>query len=816
MTELAFIRDSESLGYILLDKLASATEKYAAKELNAHFERITGVELPVEVTGSAIEYTDKPSILIGRTAYVEELLGDFDWLALGEDGVVVITVNNRLILAGATPRGSLYAVYEFLERELGCRWLTPDCTVIPTRPSIVVSEVNHLHVPAFRYREVHYASGWDADWTVRQRLNGNFAPLDAVRGGQWSYAGFVHTFYELVPPEQYFEAHPEYYSEEILSSGERRRTASHAQLCLTNPDVVDVVMQRVTEWLDQQPQARIVSISQNDWNGYCQCAACSATDSHEGSPSGALIRFVNAVAERLEEKYPHVFFDTLAYTYTVEPPRHARPRHNVIVRLCHMNHVCDSHPLEKCGINAPYVDLLRQWCAISPEVFIWDYFTNFYHYFMPFPNLNGIAADIPLYAAAGVTGIFCQADGTPPQGPGALAELRAYLLARLLWNPLLDAKDIIQEFIDGYYGHAGPAIAAYNELLHKHVHDKPIHLNLYSPLGRCEFTHDFLTEAERLLDEAEAQVEGNATLRERVAAARLPLEYIWWKHNLVYKIKGLRYEAEPDTVQRTRRFFEVAMTCGAQALYERGRTLADEVENLLGFDLLKLETGRLKLLVAPQLGGRIISLVDTRSGYDWMRHASPLSLGYPFSGGYEEYSEVVWRSPGWKENYSAEADNASITMVADLENGLKLQRVITIEGAEAVAVESTLINSSKHNQDALLRTHGEFALQSPDDTLAWLCQVGGDVKLHAPWRQGAASGDIWFEGVDKPAGRWGLKMDVAELHFEFEPLDVDRCLLSWSDDEHAVRFDTYGAAKRLKPGESTTIRQRWCYKQTSA
>ena len=53
-------------------------------------------------------------------------------------------------------------------------------------------------------------------------------------------------------------------------------------------------------------------------------------------------------------------------------------------------------------------------------------------------------------------------------GPGAeMAELRAWVLAQLLWNPQQDDRALIKEFLRGYYGkRAGDLIERYLELMH--------------------------------------------------------------------------------------------------------------------------------------------------------------------------------------------------------------------------------------------------------------------------------------------------------------------------------------------------------------
>lgn len=75
--------------------------------------------------------------------------------------------------------------------------------------------------------------------------------------------------------------------------------------------------------------------------------------------AGTVIRFVNAVAEAVEQEFPDVIIDTLAYQYTRKPPKLVRSRHNVCVRLCTIE-CCFVHPLRSCrhdDPDAPNIDL---------------------------------------------------------------------------------------------------------------------------------------------------------------------------------------------------------------------------------------------------------------------------------------------------------------------------------------------------------------------------------------------------------------------------------------------------------------------------
>lgn len=91
---------------------------------------------------------------------------------------------------------------------------------------------------------------------------------------------------------------------------------------------------------------------------------------------GSLLRFVNAIAETVKIRYPHLSIDTLAYQHTFEPPLHTVPRDNVIIRLCTWNPILSQKHIERRNIR----EALTRWKAVCNRIYIWDYTTNFSDY----------------------------------------------------------------------------------------------------------------------------------------------------------------------------------------------------------------------------------------------------------------------------------------------------------------------------------------------------------------------------------------------------------------------------------------------------
>jgi Domain of unknown function (DUF4838)/Glycosyl hydrolase family 67 N-terminus len=527
---------------------ASEPVQHAAKELADFLEQISGGSFTV--TDEAPRSGSR--VYVGPQA-AKQIDPTFLTGGLGHDGIIVKTVGDHLVLAGGQPRGTLYAVYTFLEDYLGCRWWSSTESTIPKKPTLEIGEINVRYTPILEYREPFWFDAHDGDWAVRNKCNGNSVRVDGVRGGKHRYEGFVHTFYPLIPPEKYFDAHPEWFSEI-----DGKRKTERGQLCLTNEAMRQELVKNLRTRLRANPTATIASVSQNDWHGNCQCAKCAAVEKEEGSPAGLMIRFVNAVAEDIEEEFPHVAISTLAYQYTRKPPLHVKPRDNVIVRLCSIE-ASFSVPLAD-ERNKPFRDDIIGWSKICDRLYVWDYVTNFRHHIMPHPNLRVLGPNVKFFADHSVKGIFEQ--GAYTTNGAEMAELRAWVLAKLLWDPSRNGDALVNEFIEGYYGPAAPHIKAYLKVTHDALAKGRNWLGCFEKFTANFLSFDTLARGWEHLAKAEAAVRDDPDLHFRVQVAQLPVMYTimmrWDEMRDAAQQAGVDWPM-PDSIQETYdRFMVVA------------------------------------------------------------------------------------------------------------------------------------------------------------------------------------------------------------------------------------------------------------------
>lgn len=497
---------------IVTDPTANPTERFAAHELADVLQQITGAAFEIQTNATA----PARAIFVGPGTAARRLFKDVAFDRLGNEELIIRTRDGNLLLAGGRPRGTIYAVSRFLQEQCGVRWWTPWASTIPKQSTLQIGDLNLREKPAFEYREPFWFTAFDPDWAWQNGCNGSSFDIPPDKGGHIIYKGFVHTSYALVPPAEYFSTHPEWFA---LING--KRVDHDAQLCLTDPGLRDFVVQRVKEWLRESPDANIVSVSQNDNTSPCECTNCRALDEEEASHAGSMIAFVNYVADRIGPEFPNVAIDTLAYQYTRKPPKTLRPRPNVIVRLCSIE--CNfREPLDGPS-NAAFADDIRGWSRITDRLYVWDYVTDFAHYAQPHPNWFTMGPNLRFFQAHHVKGVF--EEGAYQSYGSEMAEMRAWVLAQLMWNPQQDDRALIREFLNGYYGTAAGPIWRYMELLNDA--SRGYNLTCYSPPSAPFLQFRTLAKAEKLWQQAADAVAGDEELLARVRLGHLPVRYVW-------------------------------------------------------------------------------------------------------------------------------------------------------------------------------------------------------------------------------------------------------------------------------------------------
>ena len=467
----------------------------------------------------------------------------------GPEGFRYRIFDKDIEIEAANEQAMVYAVYDWLERVAGCRYYTRTCEYIPFDASLRVCFEEYSCSPVLEYREILYRDFSDVEFAEKHKMTPS-----SKREESWGF--WCHSFYTLCPPEQYFQEHPEYFA---LYEG--KRIGEKSQLCLSNPEVFEIVLANLKKHMAEKPGARYWSVSQNDNDAYCQCEKCRERNQRDGSPMGSVLDFVN----RIGAHFPDKVISTLAYWYTRKAPAMTRPAENVHIMLCNIE-ANRGLPIETDEKSTGSRKELLDWKEICQNVFLWDYCIQFRNLVSPFPNLRVLGPNIRFFVENHVRSLFSQCNR---EIGGEFHELRGYLLAKLMWNPQVDEREVMLDFLKGYYKQAGPLILQYIDLIHDEMEKAGGELNIFGgPLdGKDTYLREELfRQYEALFEQAAALVQGDEEVLFRVETAALPVNY----GGIV-----LKYGSREEQLRRIGKFARQARKTGL-AMVEEWKITVDK------------------------------------------------------------------------------------------------------------------------------------------------------------------------------------------------------------------------------------------------
>ena len=787
---------------------ASPSEHNAATELQALFLEATGLTLPIV---AAPDTPDTPQIVIGQGAAAKALGVDPAAADIGEQGYVLRAVPPHVVIAGTPGAGTMYGVHRFAETALKVRWTAPGVTIVPkvtdvTFPNAADSSVQ----PAFNWRRIYYAwPGADRAFLAHQADNDGGDGPDATWGLQHSNAGQAHTYFNFISPDEYFDTHPEYFSE---IGGVRIR--EDTQLCLTNPDVLDIVTEKMLASMAASPNVRQFNFSQMDHYNGCECPKCKAMNELYGTAGGTQFWFVSELAKRTAAVYPDKQIGTLAYTYSEEPPVGLDLHPNVAIWLCHMYPSCDSHPIRTCDKNADYKRRAEAWSHLTGHLYIWHYIVDFMHYYNPFPNFFALADNLSFYREIGVEGIFLQ--GMNQGGGGEFSLLRPWFGAKLLWDPTQDPDRLIRRFLEDYYGAAWGPMYDWIHLLQDKVDHDNIHMHLYTNPAQGYLPEDVVVTGEALFKEAEQMVADDPVLLDRVQVAAMPLGYARFFPRNGYRIEDgmLRWNPGQATFDDVGAFIDMMNQHGFTSIRE-AQGSPDTMTLLymiLGVDqpVRTISNAALQVDVVPALAGRALRITDRVGGQTVTAWDRRPGLFYPFAGGLEDHvgegmNFFGWVEPGTESNVT----DRSITVSLTAFDGLNLVRTMTLDPDQPILrVVSTVTNPGPGARDTRLRSHFEMDLGDVATTrVAYTGKDGvpGDEDMTAVVA-GMREGQ-YFRKDATPAGQWTFTGSKGlRLTHRFTPAEVDYTqLYAYPVELQDLEMEVFGLRTTLQAGESVTM-----------
>lgn len=452
----------------LLPAIAPEHIEKSAAVLQNYIYKISGITVPIFYDC----YPLKPDceILLGgtnreydKTAGVK--YGDDDYDLSVKDGLVVINGGKR---------GLLYGVYAFIEK-LGVRFLTKDVEKILYKEKIEINDCVDIQRPVFEYRDICDWSAFDADFSVKSRINGSFVRrLRKEDGGGVGFAGgfkgLVHTFSHLVPASVYYTEKPYLYA---LDKGVR----NPGGLCMSEKETLDVVVDSAIKWLDDEESPTLVSISVNDGEmAYCHCEKCEEKRKKGWNDTDILFDFINKAQRRIKEKYPDVSVETISYQGVAETPNVVYPDEDIVIRVCSTgartvafkdaDELYEKNKTPELKSSYEFTERLKKYLEITKKIYVWDYPYNYNQINAAFPVFGVLLKNARYFADNNVKGVFINGTAVSCN----FSELKVYLLGKVLFDPYMSEERYIsfaEEFLQGYYGAGWQYVKEYISLCEK-------------------------------------------------------------------------------------------------------------------------------------------------------------------------------------------------------------------------------------------------------------------------------------------------------------------------------------------------------------
>jgi hypothetical protein len=429
--------------------------------------------------------------------------------------------------------GTLYAVYDFLERYCGVRWYAPGeiGLVCPRRATLTVSGSDRRHKIAMEMRWIagdrlfmptpaEPVSAADAHvWRLRMRLGGKSKTTS-------------HSFYGYY--DRFLADHPDWFAQGYGA-------AQPPQMCYTSQGFINQVVEDANAYFSGQAAQSgaaagddTFGLTPQDNSSWCKCPTCQAllSPAEKGNPqfnngwaSDYIYEFTNRVAREVAKTHPDKWLGQLAYSTYAYHPAKVKLEPNVAVQMClhTRNWWCPS-------MEANDRKVLTEWRRAEPNrpLYLWLYYcfpalnaqSGGFHYFPGF-FAHSVAKQMRMYHDTRIAGIFLE-NSSEMGATYLMDQLEFYVTFKLADDPEQDGNKLIEEFFTGYYGSAAAPMKA----LYCRIEDLFGNPTYYPPEIQRSPAHQHQTEelAWGSLGTPARMAELQGLMNEATAAARTPTE----------------------------------------------------------------------------------------------------------------------------------------------------------------------------------------------------------------------------------------------------------------------------------------------------
>ncbi len=465
-----FLSQNGSSEYsIVISENADENIINAAKDFSNFYLEATGIYLPT-VYSETVAYSDNAKyIVLGDNAVAKLADVKVDAAALGAQGFHIKTVGNSIFVLGTSSEGALYGAYELLSQLFHFDVFGADCYQIDRNvQEVPLKNYDITDAPDIGVRMTNYQFLMSDDVTARRLRLTDFGDMVIPVGGL-----NVHNSSKYIPKGEYPDK-----ADWFSTDGKNLCYTAHGnadEMAQMQRIVADVMI----EHFKANPDKVLITMTHEDTQTLCACPSCTELmNRYSGSQAASVVMFLNGVCEMVEDffasdegkQYARDFYVLFfAYHATNKPPVVYDESKQTYVPVDEKV-VCNPHLIpyfaetngdytkdfyDKDSANAAYAENLKGWAALSEKIYFWMYQTNFSYFLTPYNTFDTTQATYKYAIENNVDYIYDQGQSNQTGSATGWSWLKIYLYSKLTWNVDQDITELIDRFMEGYFGPGG-------------------------------------------------------------------------------------------------------------------------------------------------------------------------------------------------------------------------------------------------------------------------------------------------------------------------------------------------------------------------
>lgn len=468
-TDQFISKDGKSDYAIVISKNADERIVSAAKDFANFYLEATEIYLPTVYAENVLSYTAQSKYIVIGNNVLTKLAGvKADVAVLGSQGFSIQTVDSSIFVVGTGSEGAQFGTYELLTQLFNFDVFGVDCYQLDRDvKEVPLKKYDITDVPDIGIRMTNYQFLMGDDVTARRLRLTNFGDMVIPVGGL-----NVHNSSKYIPQSNYPDK-----SEWFSTDGKNLCYTAHGnaeEMAAMQEIVADVII----EHFKSDPTKVLITMTHEDTQTLCACPACTQMmNQYNGSQAASVVIFLNGVCEMVEDyfatedgkQYARDFYVLFfAYHATNKPPVAFDEQKQEYVPVDEKV-ICNEHLIpyfaetngdytkdfyDMDSANATYAENLKGWAALSKKIYFWMYSTNFSYFLTPYNTFDTTQATYKFAVENNVDFIYDQGQSNQTGSATGWSWLKIYLYSKLTWNVDQDINELIDRFMQGYFGPA--------------------------------------------------------------------------------------------------------------------------------------------------------------------------------------------------------------------------------------------------------------------------------------------------------------------------------------------------------------------------